>query len=91
MEIKSHLIEKINAFEHLKIADEINKMIAIKLKCKDLIKKEYCILKTFKFGSFLPRNYRMLLWNEIIEDWVLFAYLSHLFGLELLIWCNKIL
>ena len=40
MEIKSHLIEKINAFEHLKIADEINKMIAIKLKCKDLIKKE---------------------------------------------------
>ena len=26
MEIKSHLIEKINAFEHLKIADEINKM-----------------------------------------------------------------
>ena len=40
MEIKSHLIEKINAFEHLKIADEINKMIAIKLKCKNLIKKE---------------------------------------------------
>ena len=40
MEIKSHLIEKINAFEHTKIADEINKMIAIKLKCKDLIKKE---------------------------------------------------
>ena len=34
MEIKSHLIE------NLKIADEINKMIAIKLKCKDLIKKE---------------------------------------------------
>ena len=40
MEIKSHLIEKINAFEHTTIADEINKMIAIKLKCKDLIKKE---------------------------------------------------
>ena len=40
MEIKSHIIEKTNAFEHLKIADEINKMIAIKLKCKDLIKKE---------------------------------------------------
>ena len=31
MEIKSHLIEKINAFEHLKIADEINKMIASNL------------------------------------------------------------
>ena len=40
MEIKSLLIEKTNAFEHLKIADEINKMIAIKLKCNDLIKKE---------------------------------------------------
>ena len=40
MEIKSYLIKKINAFEHLKIADEINKMIAIKLKYKDLIKKE---------------------------------------------------
>ena len=40
MEIKSHLIEKTNSFEHLKIADEINKMKAIKLKCKDLIKKE---------------------------------------------------
>ena len=43
MEIKFSLIEKINemtAFEHKKIADEINKMIAIKLKCKNLIKKE---------------------------------------------------
>ena len=40
MEIKSHLIEQTNSFEHLKIADEINKMKAIKLKCKDLIKKE---------------------------------------------------
>ena len=40
MEIKSHLIEKIKAFEYTKIADEINKMIAIKLKSKDLIKKE---------------------------------------------------
>ena len=40
MEIKSHLIEKINPFEHTKIANKISKMIAIKLKCKDLIKKE---------------------------------------------------
>ena len=39
MEIKFNLIEKINVFEHIKIADEINKMIQIKLKCKNLIKK----------------------------------------------------
>ena len=32
-------IEKINGIKHTKIADEINKMIAIKLKCKDLINK----------------------------------------------------
>ena len=40
--MKSNLIEKINrikAFELSKITDEINKMIAIKLKYKDLIKK----------------------------------------------------
>ena len=43
MEKKSNLIEKINgikAFELLKVTDEIKKMIVIKLKCKDLIKKE---------------------------------------------------
>ena len=52
MEIKSHLIEKINAFEHLKIADEINKMIAIKLKCKDLIKKElFSIVAKFRISN----------------------------------------
>ena len=41
--MKSNLIEKINrikAFELSKITDEIKKMIAIKLNCKDLIKKE---------------------------------------------------
>ena len=43
MEMKSNLIEKINGIKALqlsKITDEIKKMIAIKLKCKDLIKKE---------------------------------------------------
>ena len=39
MEIKSNLIEKINVFEHIKIADEIKKMIAIKFKCENLINK----------------------------------------------------
>ena len=41
--MKFNLIEKINrikAFEFPKITDEIKKMIAIKRKCKDLIKKE---------------------------------------------------
>ena len=41
--MKSTLIEKINEMtgpELLNVANEINKMIAIKLNCKDLIKKE---------------------------------------------------
>ena len=52
MEIKSHLIEKVNAFEHLKIADEINKMIAIKLKCTILLIKTLSLLIYYLF-SFL--------------------------------------
>ena len=33
MKIKANIIDKIDAFEHTKISDEINKMIEIKLKC----------------------------------------------------------
>ena len=52
MEIKPHLIEKINAFEHTTIADEINKMIAIKLKCKDLINYfRMCIVAKFRISN----------------------------------------
>ena len=43
IKMKSNLIEKINeitAFEISKITDEIKKMTAINLKCKNLIKKE---------------------------------------------------
>ena len=39
MKMKSNLIDKINGIEHTKIADEINKIIAIKLNSKDLINK----------------------------------------------------
>ena len=42
IEIKFNLIEKIKGmteFENTKIADEINNMIAIKLKCEKLINK----------------------------------------------------
>ena len=39
MKIKSNIIDKIDAFEHTKISDEINKIITIKLKCENLINK----------------------------------------------------
>ena len=62
MEIKSHLIEKINAFEHLKIADEINKMIAIKLKMQRF-NKERIIFKCVSLLKFRISN----LWLNVVK------------------------